>query len=222
MKVIVISVGGSLIVPNKVDYKFLLKLKRSIKKISRKYKVVICTGGGSVARDYIQALKKFKLSELKQDLVGIEATRFNAKLVSIILNANKVIPSNIEELIKLIKRHNIIVCGGFKPGQTSDGTTAAIAAKLNAQFLVNITNVKGLFDKDPKKFKDAKFIPRIKHSEFEKILAKVKQKPGQHFVLDSYAAKLAKKFKINVLITNDLKELENYLQNKKFNGTIIY
>lgn len=46
-KIVVISVGGSIIVPGEVDYDFLKKFKTTIRKLSRKYKVVICTGGGA-------------------------------------------------------------------------------------------------------------------------------------------------------------------------------
>ena len=198
MKVIVISIGGSVIAPGKIDYEFLLKLKHTITKLSRRNKIVICTGGGKVARDYIFALKQAKFSKIRQDLIGIEATRLNAKLVSIFLDANKIIPDSLEEVVRLVRKHKIVVCGGLKPGRTSDGTTAEIAARLNAHFLVNVTNVKGLYDKDPQKFKNAKFIPEISHEEFAKILAKIK-----------------------VGIVKDMREFENYLAGKKFVGTVI-
>ena len=81
METIVISVGGSAIVPDKVDYKFLKNLKKAVLGLKGK-KIVICTGGGSTARKYMAPLKKEGLNEYTQDLVGIEATRINAHLVA--------------------------------------------------------------------------------------------------------------------------------------------
>ncbi|MBU2589433.1 MAG: UMP kinase [Nanoarchaeota archaeon] len=220
-KVIVISLGGSRIIPDKVDINFLKQFKKVIDKISKKTKVVVCTGGGKIARDYIQALKNFKVENKKQSLVGISATRLNARLVAAILNANEEILTKISQVKKLLKKYDVVVCGGIKPGITSDGVTAEIAKFVKADALVNITNVKGLYDKDPRKFKNAKFIPEISHENFAKIISKVKEEPGQHFVLDSLAAKITQENKIKVVILKDIKQLQNYLENKKFIGTII-
>lgn len=220
-KVIVISLGGSRIIPDKIDVNFLKNFKKVIDKISKKHKVVVVTGGGKIARNYINALRSFNVGDKKQNLVGISATRLNARLVAAMLNGNEEILTKISQVKKLLKNHDVVVCGGIRPGVTSDGATAEIARYVKADALVNITNVKGLYDKDPRKFKNAKFIPEISHKHFAKIVAKVKQRPGQHFVLDSLAARVARKNRIEVIILKDIKQLQNYLENKKFIGTVI-
>ncbi len=221
-KAIVISVGGSIIVPGKADYDFLKNLKATILKLSKRHKIVICAGGGSIARDYMSTLKKEKSSEYVQDLMGIEVTRLNAKLVaSFIQECNQEIPTTLEAVADMLRSYDIVVCGGLAPGQTSDGTTAQIADYLSSDTMVNITNVPGLYTKDPKRHKDAKLIPRISHADFGKIMSKVNEKPGQHFVLDSLAAKISKKAKIKVIILQGMKNLENYILGKKFVGTVI-
>src|SRR3989338_9854780 len=218
---IVISLGGSIIVPKEVDYKFLKEFKKTILSVKNK-KIVICTGGGFTARDYIQALRKEKLNDYSQDLIGIEVTRLNAKLVaSFIRKCNKEIPTTLEQVKELLQTHNIVICGGLSSGQTSDGTTATIADYLDAKEMINITNVKGLYDKDPRKFKNAKFIPKISHKEFYKMISKLKKEPGQHFVLDILAAEIAMKAKIKVVILQDMKNLKGCITKKKFVGTII-
>lgn len=218
---IVLSLGGSIIVPKEVDYKFLKEFKKTILSI-RNRKIVICTGGGFTARDYIAALRKEKLNEYTQDLIGIEVTRLNAKLVaSFIQKCNQEIPTTLEQVKELLQTHNIVICGGLSSGQTSDGTTASIADYLDAKEMINITNVKGLYDKDPRKFKNAKFIPRISHKEFIKIISKLKKEPGQHFVLDYLAADIAMKAKIKVTILQGMKNLKACINKKKFIGTVI-
>jgi len=60
---IVISLGGSVIIPDKVDLDYLNKFKKTILKLKKKHKIIIVTGGGSIARTYIDALKKDKKYE---------------------------------------------------------------------------------------------------------------------------------------------------------------
>jgi uridylate kinase len=85
-----------------------------------------------------------------------------------------------------------------------------------------LTNVAGLYNKNPKKYKSAKFIPEISWKEFDKLANKLKFKPGQHFVLDQTASKVIMKNKITTyIIGEDLKQLDNLLNNKKFIGTKI-
>ena len=84
-----------------------------------------------------------------------------------------------------------------------------------------MTNVKGLHDKNPKEYKDAKFIPKISWEDFNALANKIKFHPGQHFVLDQTAAKMILKNKITTYIIESPKELDNLLNKKKFVGTKI-
>jgi len=223
MKTYVISVGGSLIIPNKVDYNFLIKLKKSINKLNKKYKIVIVTGGGKTARTYIEPLKKAGFNNEVQSLLGIKSTQLNAMLVSNFMKANKLLPNSLIEIKNLLKRTNLVVTGsiGFKPNMTSDGDSADIARYLNAEAMINMTDVDGLFTKNPKQFRDAKFIPDISFNKFSEIANKIKFKAGQHFVLDQSAAKIIKKYGVKTVILKGVDNMEKFVEGKNFKGTII-
>ena len=224
-KVIVLSLGGSLIVPDNVDVSYLKKFREAIRKNSRKYKFIIVCGGGSVARKYIYALRETGINETLQSMAGISATRTNARFMSYFFNQNswKGIPQKMEEIHKYLKSQDIVFCGAleYKPNQTSDSTSAQIARHFKTDF-INLTNVSGLYDKNPKEFKNAKFIPEISWKDFDKLANKMKYKPGQHFVLDQTASKIIMNNKIKTyIIGQDIKQLDNLLNGKKFKGTKI-
>ena len=223
---IVISLGGSLIVPKcEIDYKFLKSFKTLIEKLAQKHKFVIVTGGGHTARMYIEPLRKENLSEERACLIGIKTTKLNAMFLSNFLNANKMIPDKLKEIENSLRINNIVVCGalGYRPDMTSDGDAALIARYVKADMFINMTNVTGLYDKDPNKFKNAKFIPRISREDFWKIASKIEFKAGQHFVLDQSAARLLRTSKIKTIILDgkNLKNFEKCIEKKKFTGTII-
>jgi uridylate kinase len=225
-KVIVLSLGGSLIIPNEVNVKYLKDFKKVILKNIKRYKFVVVCGGGSVARKYISALREIGVNETLQSFSGISATRMNARFMNYFFNQNPEmgIPHTMEILKKYIGKYNVVFCGAleYKPNQTSDSTSAEIARKLKTDF-INLTDVPGLYTKNPKEFKDAKFISKISWKDFNNIANKLKFKPGQHFVLDQTAAKRIMENKIKTYILGkDMKQLDNLLNGKKFKGTTIF
>ena len=227
-KVVVISLGGSLIIPDKVNTNFLDRFKRTLLRNKEKYKFVVVCGGGSTARNYINGLpymKDAKKKEVFQDLLGITSTRLNARFMTYFFgeDANDGIPHDMEQVKNLLMKHDIVFCGALRyaKDETSDSTASKLARFFNTDF-INLTNVKGLYDKDPNKNKNARFIHEMSHKEFYEITKKIKFVPGQHFVLDQNAAKTIKKYNITAYILGpDLKNLENLLNGRHFIGTII-
>jgi uridylate kinase len=222
-EVIVLSLGGSQIIPDNVDKTYLEKFKKVILKNKSKYKFIIVCGGGSIARKYISAINP--KHKKMQSLAGIAATRMNARFMNYFFNQEPKdgIPLKMQQVKDYLKKQDIIFCGalGYHPHQTSDSTSAQIAHELKTKF-INLTNVKGLFTKNPKTNKDAKFIEKISWKNFDKIANKLKFHPGQHFVLDQKASKIIKENKIPTYILGlDTKQLDNFLNNKKFIGTTI-
>jgi uridylate kinase len=223
-RVVIISLGGSQIIPDDVNYFYLKKFKQVLEKHKRDYNFVIVCGGGSLARKYIKAIKKEGLSEFHQSLAGISATRSNARFVSHFFGFDSLhgVPHTVRTVGKYLKKQGIVFCGAleYKDDQTSDSVAAILAKKFKGEF-VNLTNVKGLYTKDPNKYKDAKFISEISWKDFDEMVQKIKFKPGQHFVLDQGASKIIRKKKIPTHIIKDLNQLDKYLSWQKFVGTTI-
>ena len=226
-KVVVISLGGSMIIPDKINIRFLEEFKKVLLKNKRKYKFVVVCGGGSVARKYIDGLDGMRSSNKKvlQSHLGVAATRLNARFMTYFFgkDANKGIPREIKEVVGSVGKNDIVFCGALRYGkkETSDSTAAKLARVFNSDF-VNLTNVHGLFDKNPKKYKNARFIPEITHDHFLMEAKKIEFKPGQHFVLDQTAAKIIKNDMIKTIIIGpNVKNLDNLLNGKHFVGTVV-
>lgn len=223
---IVISLGGSQIIhDNAINLKFLQRF-REILRENRKYSFVVVCGGGNVARMYISGLKADGKSNKFQSFAGISATRTNARFMSYLFGIEhlKGIPHTMKDVQSWLKKERIIFCGAleYHPEQTSDSTSAQIAEALDAEF-INMTNVDGLYNKNPLEHKNARLISDIGWKEFDEIASRMGFSPGQHFVLDQKAAKIIREKKIRTYILGqDLKNLENVLKGKSFLGTRIY
>lgn len=224
-KVVVLSLGGSQIIPDDIGYNYLKKFKDVVMKHKSEYNFVVVCGGGSLARKYICAVRKEGGDEYLQSLAGISATRANARFMYYFFGVDAIngVPHTKRTVKKYLKRDGVVFCGAleYKDDQTSDSVAAILASKFKGEF-VNLTNVRGLYTKDPKKFKDAKFIPEISWNDFDSIVKKIKFKPGQHFVLDQGASSIIKQKKIPTYIIQDVKDLDLYLSGKGFVGTKIF
>ena len=223
MKIAVISLGGSLIVPDKINDSYIKKFKQTLLKF-KEYKFIIVAGGGLTARTYIDALERQKIDKKTQALIGIRITRLNAWTLINLFKGDcaSSIAKSLKEVKSLLNKNNIVIVGGLRyiEENTSDGTAASIANLLKAD-LINMTNVNGLYDKDPK-LKGAKLIRNISFERFDKIVKKIKYHPGQHFVLDQHASDIISKNNIKTCIIGpNLDNLERLIKNKGFLGTTI-
>lgn len=222
----VISLGGSLIVPEKVDFKFLKSFIKTLRKHYRKWKFVIVCGGGSIARKYIEVLKhEHKAGEKELSLAGIRVTRLNALLLMELFGkeANDSLPTTMKSVKNDLRKNNVVVCGALRYTEksTSDGTAAKLAHFLGSEF-INMTNVKGLYSANPFTNKKARFIPWESWKKFDERANNMKYHSGQHFVLDQKAATMIHNDKIKTyIIGQNVKNIDKILSKKKFIGTLI-
>jgi len=220
---IVISLGGSLVFPqkDKIDLFFLKKFKKIILSLlKRKKKIALVVGGGKIARIYQKALFSFEKNQKEADKIGIMLTLANAFLVRSLFQ-KKAEFLNWKNKISFKKK--IIVFGGKKPGFSTDYCAVLLAKALNVKEIINLSNVDFIYTKDPKKFKDAKPIKETTWKDLEKIIGN-KWKPGLSLPFDPIALKLAKKERMTLYFLNGRKieNLKRFFQGKKFKGTKIF
>jgi len=224
MQSIILSLGGSLIVPDEIDTSFLKKFHSMVLRHIKRYRLIIVCGGGRTARKYQEAARSIPgVSKDDLDWTGIAATKVNSWLVKSMFG-NIADPTIISDPTKKIKsKKPIIIASGWKPGFSTDFDSVVLAKQVKAKAVINLTNVDYVYNKDPRKFKDAKPIKRITWKEFKRIVGG-KWTPGLNLPFDPIAAKEAERTKIRVLLINgkDLKSIENAILGKAFKGTEIF
>ena len=221
---IVISLGGSLIIPDELDLDFLRSVKVLVEAETQNGKsFIIITGGGKICRSYQAAAQSLGVSSAEElDWLGIHVTRLNAHFFRILMGdlAHGEIITDPKVLGEITKP--VVIAGGWKPGWSTDLVAAEIAGTTGAKKLVNLSNIDYVYDKDPRKFPDAQKIERASWPEFRKIIP-AEWSPGVNTPFDPVAAKLAEELGLEVAIMNGkpLLNLQNYLEGEAFKGTII-
>lgn len=222
----VISLGGSIIAPKEINTKFLNAFKKLILDFVKKgNRVIIITGGGNTSRMYQNALKKVntKISHEDLDWIGIDATILNAKLIRDMFGAmaEKNLLGNPAK--KIVTNKRIIVGSGYVPGSSSDKDAVLAAKTYGVKTVINLSNIAYVYNKDPKKFKDAKPLKEISWSEFRKIIGN-RWIPGGNFPFGPPAAILGHKYKLKLIVMkgSDLESVDRLLKGKSFKGTTIH
>jgi uridylate kinase len=222
MKTVVVSIGGSVVLSDEADAFFLKKLTDLFKKISKEYKLFVIVGGGKIARRYIQLGRELGFDEDTLDLIGIDVTRVNARIITNLLGvSNKEIPHTTDEAIKIDKQ--IVVMGGTDPKHSTDLVGAELAQKTRAVRFVNATNVDGIYDKDPNKFKDAR---QLKEVSIDHLIEQYGTKwgtAGKNIFMDEPALAIIKQARIPTFVVNGkrLDQLEKAMLGQAFDGTTI-
>lgn len=224
MKTTIISLGGSIIIPNQIDVPFLKKIKKLVLNYIKKgNRIVLVCGGGSICRLYQNAASKLtKTNHQDKDWIGIMATRLNAELIRVMFKewAYEKVIYNPHEKIKTKKK--IIIGAGFEPGCSTDTIAVILAKQFKASLVINTTNTDYVYDKDPNKYKGAQKLEDLSWAEYKRIIGGV-FKPGMHAPFDPVASKLAMKYQMEVAIINgkNLGNLKKLLDGKKFVGTTL-
>ena len=160
------------------------------------------------------------MTDEDKDWLGIHTTRLNAHLLRTIFRevAN---PAIVFDPTRPVEFDKVLIAAGWKPGFSTDYDAVMLAKNLGARTVINITNIDYLHDKDPRKYKDSKKIEKIDWKGFRKIVGD-KWSPGLNAPFDPVASKLAQESGIKlVLIGKNLDNIKNFLDKKKFKGSIV-
>ena len=212
-KRIVIKFSGKVFAMENV--KLLKDYARFLIKISNAYQPIIIAGGGKIARHYINHARSSGMDESTLDELGIEISRLNAKLLIYALKGKAYPhpPTTLKESQQAVESGLIVVAGGLHPGQSTNGTAALIAEKINADQFINATDVDGNYDYDPNKNKKAKLFKQIEIKNLKKMLIHEDSVAGGYDLMDIVALKIIERSKIKTrVIRSDIKNLEKAIK----------
>jgi len=168
----VIKVGGSL-----AEAPAALKaLCKELGEVAKKHSIAIVPGGGKFA-DVVRAIdRRFALpSAVAHRMAILAMDQYGLLLSQLIPNSRPIIA--LKEAHRLLRKQIVPVLlpselmlqdDPFEPSWdvTSDSIAAYFASRLGAAKLILVTNVDGIFTKDPKKFKEAELFEEISIAEF--------------------------------------------------------
>jgi len=221
-KRIVIKLSGRLFGMDNV--KVLKDYAAFLVKLSKICQPVIVAGGGTIARHYISHARSSGTDESTLDELGIEISRLNAKLLIYALG-NKAYshpPTTLQEVRHAVDDGLIVITGGLHPGQSTNGTAALIAEKIKAEQFLNATDVDGVYDMDPNKFKQAKKFKRIELKNLKNILVHEDSVAGGYDLMDIVALKIIERSKIQTRILKaDPKIIEKAIKGNNVGTEII-
>ena len=208
---------------NVSENKLNIVLKTVQKLQSLNKKVAIVVGGGN----FIRGREHQDMNAVRRDTIGMLGTVMNAIYIEDYLIKNNIqclvstpfsFPKLIQEYsdneLQELYENNVIIFGGGvgMSGYSTDSGVILATKKINANLIIKITNVDGVYDSDPKKNKDAHMFTHLTYNDVIK---------NKLEVMDMYAIKECQKENIKILVMNfkDYDKIEDVLNNKL--GTII-
>ena len=233
-KVIVIKIGSSLLVDNKqnIRRKWLSSFAKDIQKLKSKNKKIIIVSSGAIALGckkmnykktnlkldksqavasigqielmnlFSQSFSKFKLN-ISQILLTLDDTEERRRSI----NAKRTFENLFQlNFIPVVNENDTIATSEIKYGD-NDRLASRVAQITNADTLILLSDVDGLFTKNPKLFKDAKLIKKI--NNFDKDIKNINMKGITEFgkggmITKIEAAKICNLSGCNMIIANGL------------------
>lgn len=196
---VVLRIGGS-VLGSPPSGNILASYVRVIETALKRNKVVIVVGGGSIARQYIEAAKNVGLEARDQDQIAIEASRLNARLVGMKLGFPYV-STKVNTAVSRVNRDGVTVMGGLKPGITTDAVATLVAEGWHSDILIKASNQDGIYTADPRIHKRAQLLPKVSYPMLEAILGGV-HSPGIHSIIDPIAVERIVKHRIKLVVVN--------------------
>ncbi len=221
---IVIKLSGS-IFNFETDFNLLNDYINVIKKINEIYQPLIITGGGKIARFYINLSRSLGFDESGLDLIGIQVSHLNAKLLISGLGdlCFPLTPQNLDEISTAVLTNKIVITGGLYPGQSTNATSALISEKINAIKFFNATDVDGIFNFDPRTHPGATMYESIGVKDCIRILKVENSMAGTYDLMDLISLKVIERSGLPTVVfkssVDNLKKI--ILDNAKIGTEII-
>ncbi|MEK7459571.1 MAG: UMP kinase [Patescibacteria group bacterium] len=224
-EIIIVSLGGSLIIPEEIDKEFLKDFKKIIlSQIKKGKKFVIITGGGKICRKYQCVAKEIKgeMSSSELDWLGIYSTRFNAEFMKILFSDLAEEEIILDPTLPITLDKPMVFGGGWKPGWSTDYVSVMLAKQLKIKKIINLSNTDFVYDSDPKINPNAKKIEKISWKDYRDLIP-AEWNPGLNTPFDPIASKIAEEEEIEVVIMNGKlnENFAKYLNKEEFKGTVI-
>jgi len=204
---LVLRIGGS-VIASPVNPSLINSYVELLKQLNaQEHEIVVVVGGGALAREFIKIAKDLGLQEREQDEMAIAVSRLFAMLFLKKLGdlGCDSVPLTVENAVECLNKGEVVVMGGLKPGMTTDTVASLVAEKASADLLIKATDQEGVYNKDPRKHKDAVKLEHLKLKELSSVLAENKHKAGIHQIIDPEAVKILQRQKIKVIVLNGFK-----------------
>jgi len=221
---LVIKLSGALF-PIKLDPAKISAYADLLQKLRLEgHRIVVVTGGGEDARRILQVARELGGSEALCDMIGIEVSRLNSRLLIAKLgdHAYTEPPMSVEELRRAFELGKIVVMGGLQPGQSTDAVSAIAAESIRADMLIRTTDVDGVYTSNPAKDPNARKLDKIGADELLKKVASGEFVAGSYELFDPIAVKVVRRSKIKTWIINgnNPRNVEDVLRGKRV-GTFV-
>ncbi len=208
------------------DFPYMREVCTRIKEIhDMGINVSIVCGGGN----FMRGRDASEMNRERADYIGMLATIMNAlalKDVFTTLGVDAYTQSGLDisimdsiddvKIKEAFKEGKIVIFGGGtgKPYFSTDTGAALRAKDVGADIIIKLTNVDGVYDKDPNKYEDAIMYDEI---TFDEVIAK------ELGVMDLSAMEICRDNNISIVVTNiDNKEALKDIINGKKVGTGVY
>lgn len=219
----VISLGGSLICPDGIDRDFVSGFRETILSYLPHKDFRIVTGGGRVARQYMEAADHIASpTRDERDYLGIAATRMNALFMKTIFPRDLVHSEVIDTPGTRVETDSpIVLYCGERPGHSTDYDAVLVAKAEGVGKVINMGGASHVYSADPRVVHDASQFDRISWDTYRTICGN-EWSPGLNAPFDPIASREAQKSGLSAyIIGKDLDNLINVLDGRNFDGTII-
>ncbi|MDR3304207.1 MAG: UMP kinase [Treponema sp.] len=232
--VTVLSLGGSIVAPDRVDEAFLKAFVTLLEELwsgDAERRFIFVVGGGGPARAWQNAYRAVAASlgapvgNDAADWIGVMATRLNAQLVKAIMGdrcREAVVIDPEEAPLTSLAESRVLVAAGWKPGFSSDYDAVVLAERFGAAQVINLSNIEQVYTDDPRCNPNAKPIDRISWHDFRALVGD-EWVPGKNVPFDPVASARAEKSGLTVICAagRNLENLKKLLEGKPFLGTTI-